>query len=53
MCEEYGFGTEYETQDGVFLKQYVGMSYAPGILLPIHKKVLGKLIYRIGKYLLS
>lgn len=51
MCEEYAPGTEYATKDGVFWKQYVGMRYAPGIPLPIYKRVLGKLIYQIGKYL--
>lgn len=52
MCDEYAPGTEYETQDGVFWKQYAGMKYAPGIPLPIHKKVLGKLICQVGKHLL-
>lgn len=51
MCKEYAPGTEYSTQDGVFWKKYVGMRYAPGIPLPIHKRVLGRLIYQIGKYL--
>jgi len=51
MCEEYAPGTKYETQDGVFWKQYVGMRYAPGVPLPIHKKMFGKLIFQIGKYL--
>ncbi|WP_291700786.1 hypothetical protein [Clostridium sp.] len=47
MCEEYAPGTEYETQDGVFRKQYVGMRYASGIPMPIYKKVFGNLVYRI------
>lgn len=51
MCKEYAPATEYETQDGVFWKQYLGMRYAPGIPLPIHKKVIGRLIFQIGKYL--
>lgn len=38
MCKEYTPGTEYETQDGIFWNQYIGMRYAPGIPLPIHKK---------------
>jgi len=51
MCEEYAPGTEYATEDGVFWKKYVGMRYASGIPLPMHKRVIGKLIYKIGKYL--
>lgn len=51
MCEEYAPGTEYSTQDGVFWKKYVGMRYAPGIPLPIHKRAIGRIIYQIGKYL--
>lgn len=51
MCKTYAPGTEYETRDGIFWEQYAGMSYAPGIPLPIYKKIIGKLIYQVGKYL--
>lgn len=51
MHEEYAPGTEYETQDGIFWKKYSGMRYAPGVPLPIHKKIFGNLVFRIGKYL--
>lgn len=51
MSKDYAPGTKYETQDGVFWQQYAGMRYAPGIPLPIHKKIFGWLVFQVGKYL--
>lgn len=51
MCKECAPGTEYPTQDSIFWKTYVGMRYAPEIPLPIYKRVIGRIIYQIGKYL--
>lgn len=51
MSEDYAPGTEYETLDGVFWEQYLGMRYAPGIPLPIHKKIFGRFVFQVGKYL--
>lgn len=51
MCVSAGDENEYPTEDHNFWPQYSGMQYAPGIPLPIHKRLLGKLIYFIGKRL--
>lgn len=51
MCASNGQDNEYPTEDHHFWPQYSGMQYAPGISLPIHKRLLGKLFYCIGKYL--
>lgn len=51
MRNDYAPGTEYETQDGVFWEQYQGMGYAPNVPLPIYKKIFGKMVYYVGKFL--
>ena len=51
MCTSSGDEPEFPTEDNNFWPQYVGMQYAPGVPLPLHKRLLGKLIYVIGKHL--
>lgn len=42
---------DFPTEDNNFWPKYSGMQYAPGIPLPVHKRLLGKLIFFIGKHL--
>lgn len=42
---------EYPTEDNRFWPQYFGRSYAPGIPMPIHKHVIGRFFYFLGKRL--
>ncbi len=51
MCEPGKQENEFPTEDHNFWPKYSGMQYAPGIPLPVHKRLLGKLIYFIGKHL--
>lgn len=53
MCSDNMSGDEYVTEDKAFWKRYHGMPYADGIPMPLHKKIVAKLIYRIGKILSS
>ena len=49
ICKSYAPGTKYESQDGVFWKQYEGMRYAKGVPMPFYKRVFGKLVCLAGK----
>jgi multimeric flavodoxin WrbA len=49
MCCDYAPGTQYPTEDGIFWQQYQGMTYAPGIPMPIHKKLFAHFVYFVGK----
>lgn len=40
MSKDYAPGTPYETPDGVFWQQYMGLRYAPGVPVPLPKKIL-------------
>lgn len=51
MHEDYAPGTEYATQDGIFWKQYYGMRYAPGVPMPIHKRLFGQFVFEVGKFI--
>lgn len=42
---------EYPTEDNHFWPRYLGMQYAPGIPVPLYKRLFGKLIYMVGKHL--
>ncbi|MGB4613733.1 MAG: NAD(P)H-dependent oxidoreductase [Erysipelotrichaceae bacterium] len=42
---------DYPTEDNNFWPKYIGMQYAPNIPLPFYKRILGKLIFLIGKHL--
>lgn len=51
MCAAVEGNNEFPTEDHNFWPKYRGMQYAPGVPLPLHKRLTGKIIYYIGKRL--
>lgn len=51
LCITAGDDPMFPTEDHHFWPKYYGMQYAPGIPLPLHKRLLGMMIYSIGKRL--
>ncbi|MDI9468628.1 MAG: NAD(P)H-dependent oxidoreductase [Bacillota bacterium] len=51
MCSDKDGDKQYPTEDDRFWPQYAGMQYAPGIPLPIHKRLFGMIFHSIGKHL--
>ncbi len=51
MCAAHGKDYEFPTEDNNFWPKYHGLQYAPGIPIPVHKRLIGKLIYLIGKHM--
>ena len=51
MCIDNKGEKEYPTEDNNFWPKYKGMRYAPGIPMTPFKRVIGWLIYQIGKKL--
>ncbi|MBE5962740.1 MAG: NADPH-dependent oxidoreductase [Lachnospiraceae bacterium] len=49
ICKTYAPGMKYESQDGVFWKQYEGMRYAKDVPMPFYKRAFAWLICQVGK----
>lgn len=49
MCVGNRGEKDYPTEDNRFWPQYLGMRYAPGVPMTPGKKIVGKLIYLVGK----